>query len=310
MARNPIPTTISHLIAAAGGAADGAHALEADIGLQQNTEACIRADRAALIAAASHYDTRKAARAHLAGVRGKQGEQTRRLLAQIAETLRLCLGCEWGPAWQAAGWTNPTLALPRTQEERLGLLARLEAFFNANPAYEVPEMAATAAACAAQQSAFAAASAAADQAENEAAAAREVREAAVELLEHRMRSLLEELSLLLADEDPRWHAFGFHAPADPEIPEIPEPATVKPGVAGSQTLMVGWPHALRAERYRVFVRVPGQSEPLLVQNAEGEQATVHLNGLAASGAPIEVALSAANEAGESRLSDALLAMVP
>jgi hypothetical protein len=66
------------------------------------------------------------------------------------------------------------------------------------------------------------------------------------LLRDRARGLIDELDQLIADDDPRWHAFGLNRPSDPETPEVPESLVLTAGPLGTGTVLADWADARRA----------------------------------------------------------------
>jgi len=100
---------------------------------------------------------------------------------------------------------------------------------------------------------------------------------------------------LLADDDPRWDAFGFERPADGEQPGAVETLTVTAGGAGS--VYADWGDARRAERYRVWRQIVGvDPEPVIVELTPHDS-EVTLTGLP-SGKDVMVSVAGVNAAGE------------
>ena len=111
-----------------------------------------------------------------------------------------------------------------------------------------------------------------------------------------MRGLITELATLLKPDDSRWHSFGLNAPADPSTPEAPEVPLATPGASGSGALMLDWHTARRAERYRIWLKKPGEPDFLPVLTVHDHECAV--TGLPL-GVPLALRLTAANDAGES-----------
>ena len=113
---------------------------------------------------------------------------------------------------------------------------------------------------------------------------------------------------LLDDDDPRWYAFGFERPSDPETGNVPENLVVAPGAAGSGRIFVDWDDARRAEKYRATVN--NTANPRVVLETKiVEESEATLDGLPA-GTSILVTVTTLNDAGESQPSEPASGIVP
>jgi hypothetical protein len=306
MAQNVIPKSIDTLIALAEDAADGLQQHAAGIGVVQNTEAKLRAETAALQAAQAAHLAARAAKVEKTAAKTLQDSNAKAFLATAVGVLKPALGAQWSSAWEAVGFQNGSLALPATMEERFGLLLAVKAYLTANPARENLPLLITAAQAQTLADANSAARAASNQSNTDAGNAMAAREAAAAALRRRLRALVEELVGLIADDDARWYAFGFNAPADPETPGVPEHLTATPGAPGSLTLYVDWDDSRRAERYHVFTKGAADTQP--VPRATVTESNATLTGLTAG--PVQVTVTALNDAGESVPSAPLQTTVP
>ena len=115
--------------------------------------------------------------------------------------------------WAQAGFINPSTAVPRRIEERLGLTLSLANFFTANPSYEVPGMQVTAAKATTLRTAALAAQDALATADVDQKTKGEVYDVAFIAITDTMRALVKILTFSLDPEDPRWLAFGLQMPA-------------------------------------------------------------------------------------------------
>jgi hypothetical protein len=266
MASNEIPKTYEPLIELMEDAADGARDHGAAAGLEQNTEAAIRADLEALAGKAAGpgnvppavpglkalWNTAKTNKVTQSGVFRSAKSNGRAVASACVNVLKPRLGNTWTNAWQEAGFTAGSLAMP---DNPLAMLQQLRAYFAANPTHEVPGLAAgidaTAAACEAAAQAISTTSTASNQSNADAGTAKSNLEAGLAAASHRMSGLRQELAQLLDDDDDRWYAFGFDKPADPETPEVPENLVATAGAAGSRSIAFDWDDARRAESYRI-----------------------------------------------------------
>jgi hypothetical protein len=252
MAANPTPDDDAVLKALAEDLADGDHDHEVAIGIKQNTEAVIRA-------AITAFDTAKMAR----GV-AEQTLADKYGLLQTADTagavvLRNCklrlvklFGSQYNAQWQTAGWPSGTTAIPDSQDGRFSLLGSLKNYFTAVPASESADMEATAAICTTAHTGISNARAAVNAGETALVTAKENEKAGVRTLRKRVRGLIDELGTLIAEDDPRWEAFGLNIPANPTAPEGIADLTVTPQAGGKLHLL--WTYATRMTGTRLLTR--------------------------------------------------------
>ena len=298
MASNEIPYAFARLLALAENAADGAQTTGASVPLVKNTEALIRADLAALAAAEAEFQTRRAAMSTASTAAQAADREARAFLAAYKKQLSFTLGNTWSPAWSPAGWPGPGLVLPATIAARLAALPMAKNFLTINPDLEnpAPRVNVTAARAAAVHTALSDARSAVNDAEALARERKTRRDAALQALRERLIGLVGELGQELADDDPRWHAFGLNRPGDPSPPAVPAALTLSPG--GPGILLVSWADARRADRYKVQRQTPGAT-PEWVEVAQVTESATTLTGLPA-GEPITLRVLAANAAGDSR----------
>jgi hypothetical protein len=322
MASNQIPNSYDPLVELMEDAADGAATHGVAIGLKQNTEANIRTDLEALIGKPAGPGGAPAAvpglKALLNLAKTTKTEKTaalrtacsngRTLAMTCIGALKPVLGQQWNSAWNAAGFTDGSLAVETNPMIRL---QQLRAYYAANPAREVPNIngiACTAAACETAAQTISTAQSESNQSNTDAGTAQASLEAGIATARRRMTGLREELAQLLGDGDERWYAFGFDKPSDPSTPEVPENLTVTPGAPGSGTLFLHCDTARRADSYRFTVTNAVGGAKITAQiSAEPE---LVVSGLPAP-ANVNVTVSARNTAGgESANSAPVAASVP
>jgi hypothetical protein len=88
-----------------------------------------------------------------------------------------------------------------------------------------------------------------DQAESRQTVALSNRDAAVGVLRKRVRGLIDELTILLPNDDPRWEDFGLNIPANPRAPEPVKSITAT--ALGNGKIELVTEYATRATRFRV-----------------------------------------------------------
>lgn len=306
MASNEIPTNNDQLFTLAEDAADGLHNHEAAVGVKQNTEADVRADLAAARAAVAEYDAARNAKATLGLAQTTADHAGKASLGAARKVLALKLGEGWSDAWLPTGFPDQSTAVPATIQARQELLFALNGYFTAHPGNEIAALNVTAAQALTLANALSDARSAVNDATNQVGQKKNLRDAAVAQLKKRLRGLISELGQLLADDDPRWNAFGLNLPAAPNTPEVPDAPALTVGTAG--TVLADWPDATRADYYRVFKQVVGVDAEFVFANRASDS-DLTLTGLP-SGSTVKICVSAVNAAGETAKSDPAQIVVP
>lgn len=249
MASNPTPDNPDVLRALADLMADGCHTHEAAIGILQNTEAAIRAAITALSNAETQAGVKKNAVSAAYATLLAADEAGTTTINNCKLRLKQVLGERWSPAWEPTGFPDQSTGVPNTQDKRFTLLDALKNYFTLVPASENAGMGATAIACTAAWTTFSDARQGVSDAESAQTTAFATRTAATDALRKRVRGLINELETLIADDDPRWEAFGLNIPAHPSAPE---PVTSLTAAAlGNGRIEISYPYATRATRYRI-----------------------------------------------------------
>jgi hypothetical protein len=315
MASQQIPESYDSLVRLFEDAAAGARDHGTAVGLKQNTEAVLRPELEALTGTAaapglkSKWNAAKAYKVDMTAAFRSAKAAGRLLASACVNVLKLRFGGQWNSAWQTAGFTGGSLAIP---DNPLTLLQQLRAYFAANPGHEVADLGtglgATAAACDAAASAINSASAASNQSNVAAGTAKSQYDAGLRDARRRLMGLRDELAQFLGREDERWYAFGFDRPGDPETPEVPEHLVVTPGAPGSGLLFVDWDNARRAESYRVVVL--GSVNGSVVTERLVAESEITLSGLA-PGQTVRIVVTARNgKGGESAPAPVVVVTLP
>lgn len=320
MASNAIPQSYDPLIELMEDAADGAAVHGPSIGLEQNKENAIRKDLHALIGKPAGpggtppavpglkalLNTAKANKsAKTAALRVVQSNGRALAMAAIG-TLKPVLGTTWNSQWNAAGFTDGSLAVPTNPMVKL---QQLRAYYIANPAKEVPNVngiACTAANCEALAQAISTAQSESNQSNSNAGAAQKNLDDGMVTGRRRMTGLREELTQLLDDDDDRWYAFGFDKPSDASTPEIPENVTATPGATGNGSLFIHFDDARRATGYRVKVTNTVGGTELASELVQDSEAMIE--GLPV-GATVSITVTARNGTGESQPTAPITAVI-
>lgn len=183
--------------------------------------------------------------------------------------------------------------VPEVFAKRLSLLSSLAGYLELKPEHESTDMAATAAICQASFEALSDARSAVNFNKSALRTAVVAKNKALKLLRQKMRGLIQELGILLADDDARWMRFGLKLPSRLPIPEPVEQVTLE--TTGEGKVFVQWSPAPHATRYRVQWRRMGAAE--FINAATVPDPETLLPNLPSSEA-IEVRVIAANKAGE------------
>jgi hypothetical protein len=301
MTTRSIPQAIEGLIQLAVRALAGLLGIGLTIDIQQNTATKTSADL---------YDlTGEPGAGPDAGKQGQLNEKRAAVTAAeavrrtaIANGLKFCadgidalkshLGRRWNPQWQAVGFSQGTLRLPR---HPLALLLQLRNYFRTHAAHEIPAKEITAARADALATAVQQAEHNLDLAKSARKIANEARDEAVHTLASRLRGLRTELDQLLDDDEARWIEFGFSRPIDGRTPAPVENLTLRAGGAPGE-IIAEWTPSSGASNYRVSRRISGvDTEPVEI-GLTAEPLTI-ISDLPA-GSTVIVSVTARNDEGE------------
>jgi hypothetical protein len=230
----------------------------------------------------------------------------RALLMTCIGSLKPIFGQQWNSQWNAVGFTDSSLRVPTNPMVKL---QQMSAFYAANPAREVASVngiACTAANCDATAQALSTADSASNQSNVDAGTAKSNLETGISAARNRMIGLRTELEQLLADDDPRWLAFGFDMPGQATAPDVPANFVVTPGAAGSRQLFLDCDNARRADSYRFVIEDAGGNE--LVNQIVGESEFMATN--LTAGATVSATVTGRNGTLESQETAPLSAVVP
>ena len=321
MADNSIPKDYDSVVEHLEDAADGAATHGAAIGLSHYTEAVLRLLLWALIGkpagpngvppavpgAKSLWDDAKANKTAKSAAVRIACSNGRALVLACMGVLKPRLGQHWNSTWQTAGFLGGSLEVPTNP---MTLLHQFRAYFANHPTHEAPTLepyAVTAAACEAAAQAISTAQSASNQSNTDAGTAQKNYLDALAAARAGLSGLRDELSHLIAEDDPRWYAFGFDRPCDPARPPTPENLRITLGAIGSRLLILQWVTARRATGYRVRVALAADGTFLAEVLTEDNAAVVEN---LPAGAEVIVTVAARNATGESRECEGMRVRVP
>ena len=133
MAQNALPQNQDALLILSEDMADGLAAHGVAVGVLQNTEPRMRADRTGLVTAQAEFQTAKAAKTTAVGAQTVQDSNGKSYLGNARKVLAARYGENWSEDWAPTGFPNQSTAVPGTMAERLALLEKLAIYFTANP---------------------------------------------------------------------------------------------------------------------------------------------------------------------------------
>lgn len=304
MPANPTPTNDSKLLARCHDLVAGCLALEAELGIKQNTAAVMQAAWEAAGTALATVGQRKAERGTARKALLQADAAGEKVISRCRLRLTPIFGSRWSLQWEAAGFPNRSTRVPEVQDKRLALLDYLSAWFTAHPAHESADMGTTATLCHAFHEALSAARSAVNHSQARLAEAVREKNRLLRVLRKRMRSLIREVNVLMERDDPRWQRFGLNIPARLSAPRPVKKVTLT--MLGNGSVHAQWPAARHAKRYRVQVKTEGAEDFAFV-------ATVHETSTLLRdlipGRKIEVRVIAANAADEAAPSPAAVVVV-
>lgn len=294
MAANPTPTSDPVLMARCQDMLAGCLALEAELGVKQNTAAKLAADIQAVRdtqVQVGKAKTERSKRREEFRLRDREAEVA---LGRCRLRLAALFGTGFNVQWEAAGFPDRSTMVPEVFAKRLSLLDQLHLYFSQHPEHESQDMQATAAIVLATRETLSGARAAVTHAEVTLRQAVVARDKALVQLRRRMRGLIRELNVVMEPDDARWKVFGLNVPASGSSPE---PVTeVKAEALGHGKVLLTWPAAPHATRYRVQMREMGHVEFTFIATVREPEWQLKREG---QGGFIEVRVIAANKRAES-----------
>jgi len=320
---NTIPDAYDPVIQLLEDTADGAQTHGVAVGLVHNNEAALRANLTALVGTPAGpgnvppavpglkalWNTAQANKSTKTAALRTAQSNGRFLARTCIRSLMPVLGEDWNSAWQDAGFTGGSLAVPTNP---LPMLQQLRAYYAANPTREtanVNGIACTAAACETAAQAISTAQSNSNQSNSDAGEAHKNFLAGLKAARTRLTNLRDELAQLMPDDDERWYAFGFDKPSDSSSPETPENLVVTVGAPGSRTLLCDWDDARRADNYRLRAKVKSTGAQVFSELVADSQGIITLPAQPA-GTELDITVTGHNAVGESAPTAAVTGVLP
>ena len=255
MATNPTPTNDAEFMVLCGQLVQGCEELEGEIEIKPSSAAVLRELLVNARAALAEVKKQKAERSLLRRKLRERDMESERVLGRCRLRLAALFGNGFNDQWEAAGFPDRSTMVPEVFAKRLALLAKLSDYFTAKPEHESQDMRATSTICEITHESLAGVRAAVNHHKSVLQNAVQKKNAVLKQLRKHLRSLIGELGLLLAEDDPRWRRFGLNPPAGEPLPKPVEQVLLT--AIGPGTLQVQWSPALHALRYHVQMRVMG-----------------------------------------------------
>lgn len=273
----------------------GVHELGGKVGIVANTEAVMAPLVDAALHANTHYQFAIGAGLEATKALRVQFNKAAKFIRLVRDNLKPAYGTRYSETWNKVGFINRTLNVPLTMKQRASLLKAIEQFFVTLPEMEIPNVM-TRAMAAALHADFTAALEVSTNAKVDQRQKKTIRDRAMAAMRVRIQALRNELKPLLAADDPRWMDFGFGVPADVHVTAAPEGVELTQDAATGR-VVASWGHTVNTDRFRIYKRVTEtDTESVLA----GTTANTSFDlGTFASGAHVEVQVTAINSAGES-----------
>ena len=298
---NRLERSMRRLVVSAGKAADAAETNKAQIKLAHCTGevmgALTKAADESLKAFREARALLKQRRAELIALR----DEAREFTMLSCDVLKPIYGRVHSVRWGGTGFER-SLASPMKPELLKLLLDCLENFFEQRPELQIVDRQITAVAAKALATRLQAAIHAVVWQKTKTGLCKDDRDKKFAALRKGMRSLVDELNILLEPLDPRWRLFGFNLPGAVQTPEVPEKPVVS--ITPDHRAQIAWPRSARANHYRVWVKVVGvEEEPQAVGSPTDTD--FMWEELPAEGT-LEISVSAVNPTGESARSEVVV----
>ncbi|MBA4147701.1 MAG: fibronectin type III domain-containing protein [Verrucomicrobia bacterium] len=210
------------------------------------------------------------------------------------EVLKRTFGKRYTQAWDIAGFRN-SLRVPRTPDKLQAMVQSWKTFLTNNAGLEIAPLNLTAAYAETLLQDMAAAQTAINIQNSTVNTLINVRNVKSEKLQGLVTTLMGELAMKLDPFASEWLAFGFNKPGAKQTPIAPGGLVVT--LVGANAVSVKWDPSVRAEYYRVFIRVNGVHTEL---TSVGTPADLDFTIESLPGNTlVEIAVSAVNNGGES-----------
>ena len=302
---NTLPTRIKRLFSKAEDWIKGCLLYEVALNILHNKASNITADRNTAKTKDDSYQAARGLKAAAVANHQTQIENARTLVTICREVLKVHLGKKWSLAWAEVGFTT-SLAVPETSDDLLPLLESIKTYFAAHVGYEVDQAGATGSAASDLHDSLSAARTQINACLGDVGLKKAQRDDALNVLRARGRGLIKELRQLMSGDDARWRSFGLNPPNAIGLPDVPEGVELSNGIPGH--LMLAFESAALADRYHVYRQIVGVDDDFVLVKTITETET-DLNTFTTVQL-VRVRVSAANDAGESLLSDPVQHTVP
>jgi len=144
----------------------------------------------------------------------KADEEAKQAIADMKKIMRLKVSHQWNAIWGEAGFATQTTKTPATMEGRRRLLEELAKFLAKHPNWESTEPEVSATILASRAKSLQEAMAADEAHDRSHKIVVEERAVAGAQVRARLRSLINELEIVLSPDDARWADFGLESPAE------------------------------------------------------------------------------------------------
>lgn len=277
---------------------NGATSVGSGIPLTTNTPEAISGNRTVLLNAQSSYKLISAALKEVYEEYHGQLEGTYLWSVRTRDYLKQYLGNSFNQAWVQAGYYN-SIAVGRSDSFLSPLLATTNALFDEHEEWQDAPHGITAEQAQSLYDSLSNARSAVNQTRLARSMAKQARDAALTAMRVRLIGLCAELKQKIGPDDPRWLAFGLNIPGAASTPAVPQ--NVNAVSYGVGQFLVTCDAVSNTTHYRYFLQANLETgEPTFA--GDSPTPTLVISGLE-PGWPYLVYVSAADEAGESDLSE-------
>ena len=302
---NVVTKSVPDLIAKSGVVIAGLDEYGATLGLVRHTTASVTLLRTDVITADGGYKQKKgelrAKRLALQSV----SNAARAFAMQVRDSLKPTLGIQHSAAWNEVGFIN-SLYVSEDPAKLKVLMLDIKGYLTRNPDAEIVARNLTAVRADAFSTQLTTAIDDVAAAKYNDRSARTTRDAAVGVLRVALRGVINELNEEIEPMSDHWLAFGFNKPGQAVTPAVP--AGLIAVLVGPTSVALKWNKAARAERYRIYKKVVGvDNEMVLVETREDLDFTIDA---LPAGKTIQIAVAAVNNGGESQLSEVVSIVTP
>ena len=296
--KNKVTTSVPELKDKLGRAIPGVVKYTAALGLAEGLADSMTQALTDLTTADNSYESAKADQATAQAAFDAALAGSRVHVTTVRDLFKRRFGTKYSQAWNQLGF-NGGLVVPSGVRGLLDKLSSTAGYLTDHADHGNADLNVTAAVTNTLHAELSAKRTGVDVKKSARATAYKTRTQKAEKARRLLRGLIEDLKQAIDPLDERWVEFGLNRPGAKQIPAVPENVTAV--LQGNNTVALHWGATPRAEYFRVWKKVNGVDEELLVVGTRAEL-DFALAGLP-SNSTILFGISAVNNGGESAVSE-------